>query len=463
MNKYRIGGPLRVVIMGAGVVGSNAAALLAREGHEIVVIDKDETALAAVAEKLDVLTLHGNATNPEILRQADAGTADLFVAATAVDEVNIVACFMAKQMGAHRTIARIREQEIRSPLIVGGARDHKRVVRTKSMGIDFTITPEQVAAEEIVRVMRRTCAIAVEEFSEGRIEMAELRVAKPPAAGRPLRAITFPRPCIIAAIIRSGRTLIPHGDDVIEPGDRVYVIAARGSMADLIGAFGATEAAVRDVVILGGGRIGLHAARLLGAAGMRVKIIEKSLERSRQLAAILDNVLVIHGEGTDSAFLREERVADADGFIGSTGRDELNVLVGLLAKKLGVRRTVVIVNKPEYGSLVEELGIDAAVNPLTMTANAILRFVRRGRVISVARLEGDGAEALELVIGDDYKYAGRPLKDLDLPKDVIVGAIVRAEHVLIPNGSSSIVAGDRVVVICTPQAIPDVERYFGFR
>ncbi len=445
------------------MVGFHTAALLAREDHDVIVIDKDEAALAAVADKFDAMTIHGSATNPDVLRQAGAGEADLFIAATTVDEVNIVACFMAKQMGAHRTVARIREQEIRSPLIVGAGHDHKRVVRTKSMGIDYTITPELVAAEELTRVMRRTCAIAVEEFGEGRIEMAELKVVKPVAGGRPLREASFPRPCVVAAILRQGRVIIPHGADVIEPGDRVYVVAARESMGVLVSAFGASESAIHRVVVLGGGRIGFHTARMLSAMGMKVKVVEKSLERSRQLAAALDGVLVIHGEGTDAAFLREEGVAEADGFICSTGRDELNVLVALLAKKIGAKRAVVVVNKPEYVSLVEELGIDAAVNPLTMTANAILRFVRRGRVISVARLEGDGAEALELLIGDDYRYQGRALRDLELPRDVVVGAIVRGERILIPTGETTIQADDRVVVICLPDAIPAVERYFGFR
>jgi len=304
-------------------------------------------------------------------------------------------------------VARIHEVDVRSRMVVSGGREHKHVVRLKNLGIDFTIAPEEVAAEEIARVMRRTCAIAVEEFGDGRIEMAELRLGRALNGGRPLREASFPRPCVVATVIRKDRAFIPHGNDAIQEGDRVYVIAARESMSALAGAFGACEAPMRNTIILGGGRIGLHTARLLGGSGMKVKIIEKSSERARQLAAELDGVLVIHGEGTDSAFLREEGVASADGFVSTTGRDELNALVGLLAKKMGAKRVVVVANKPEYISLVEELGIDTAVNPLTLTANAILRFVRRGQVLSVARMEGDAAEALELIIGEHYKQAGR--------------------------------------------------------
>jgi trk system potassium uptake protein TrkA len=246
-------------------------------------------------------------------------------------------------------------------------------------------------------------------------------------------------------------------------GDNVYVIAARESMGALVGAFGATESVMRSAVIMGGGRIGVRAARLLAGMGVKVKIIEKSLAKSRALAAELDGVLIIHGEGTDSAFLREEEVPEADGFIATTGRDELNALLGLLAKKVGVRRAVVTLNKPEYISLVEELGIDAAVNPLTMTANAILRFVRRGRVISVARLGTDGAEAIEVVVNEGFKHAGRPLRDAAVPKDALVGAIVRGGRILIPDDGTTIEVDDRIVIVATPSAIPAVERYFGLR
>jgi trk system potassium uptake protein TrkA len=453
---------MRVVIVGAGVVGTNTAALLSREEHDVVLIDKNEEALAAVADQLDVMTITGGGTNPETLRQAGTANADLFIAATNVDEVNIVACFMARQMGAGRTVARVREADVRSPLIVSAGRDRTRVVRTKTMGVDFTITPEEVAAAEIVRVLRRTFALNVEEFGEGRVEMAELRMRAPLADGRPLREITFPRPCVVAAIIRNGEAIIPHGDDTIRADDRVYFVAARDSIGAIVAFFGSEEATIRRATILGGGRIGMHTARLLQKAGVRVSIIEKSLERSRELAARLDGVLVIHGEGSDSAFLREEGVGETDGFIAATGRDELNILVGLLAKRVGAKRAVIVVNKPEYGALVQELGMDASVNPLATTANAILRFVRRGQVVSFARLEGD-AEALELVVSDDYRHAGTPLGELKLPKEMILGAIIRGERAIIPNGDTSIQPDDRVVVICTREAIPDVERHFGYR
>lgn len=462
-NQYRYGGPMRVVIVGAGVVGTTTAALLAREEHDIVLIDKSEAALGPIADQLDIMTLVGSGTNPEILRRAGTSQADLFVSATNVDEVNIVACFMAKQMGAQRTVARVREADVRSPLIVSAGRERTRVVRTKNMGIDFTITPEEVAAEEIVRVLRRSFALDVEEFGEGRVEMTEMRVRQEVGGGQPLSQIAFPRPCVVAAILRDGRTIIPHGDDRIAVGDRVYVITTRESVGAILSFFGGTEANIRTATVLGGGRIGLHTVRLLQRSGVRVSIIEKSMQRAQELAASLNGVLVIQGEGTDSAFLREEGVAETDGFVAATGRDELNVLVSLLAKKVGAKRAVIVVNKPEYVSLVEELGIDAAVNPLAMTANAILRFVRRGNVVSVARLDGEEAEALELVVSDDYRFAGKPLRELNLPKDLIIGAIVRGERALIPDGNTSILPEDRVVVISTPSAIPDLERHFGFR
>lgn len=462
ISRYRYGGPMRVVIVGAGLVGSVTAALLSREEHDVVVIDKSEEALAAIGEQMDVMTIVGGGTNPEILRQAGVANADLFIAATSVDEVNIVACFMAHQMGAARTVARVREADVRSPLIVSAGRERTRVVRTKSMGVDFTITPEEVAAAEIARVVRRTFALDVEEFGEGRIEMAELRLRTPLADGRPLKEITFPKPCVVAAIVRGGRAIIPHGEESVQAGDRVYFVAARESIGALVAFFGASEASIRRATILGGGRIGMHTARILAKAGVRVTVIEKSLERSQQLAANLDGVLVIHGEGTDSAFLKEEGVGESDGFIATTGRDELNILVGLLAKRVGAKRAVIVVNKPEYATLVEELGMDAAVNPLATTANAILRFVRRGQVVSFARLEGD-AEALELVVSDDYKFAGTPLRELKLPREVIVGAIVRGERAIIPSGETSIQPGDRVTIVCTREAIADVERHFGYR
>ncbi|HEX2973976.1 MAG TPA: Trk system potassium transporter TrkA, partial [Tepidisphaeraceae bacterium] len=402
---------------------------------------------------LDVMTVVGNGANPSVLEEAGARNADLVVAATDADEVNMVACFAAKQMGAKRTVARLRREEYATN---GGA------VTFSALGIDHVVTPELVAADEIADVLSSGAAIAVEDFGAGKIRMTEYKISGCPIVGIPLQRVSFPRPCKVVAIVRPEGCIIPHGEDTIRPGDHVYLMANRDHLRDLEPLFGVAKGkgAARKITIFGGGRIGFQLARMLERHNVGVKVIEQNRERCELLAAELNGSRVICGDERDLDVFREEAVPGADAFVAITARGELNILTALLAKQMGVARAIAVFNEPEYMPLAEKAGIDAAISPLLLSAGAILKLVRRGQVMSVALLEQQQAEALELVASAGSRVVGPTLAELGFPRGATIGAILRSGKAIVPDGQSRLLAGDRAVVVALPSAMPTVERLF---
>lgn len=444
---------MKVIVIGAGVVGYNAARMISHEGHDVVVVEQSDEQIDRIRRKIDVMTVQGNGANPTVLEDAGAKQADLVVAATDIDEVNMVACFTAKQMGARRTIARLRREEY---VTNGGA------VAFSALGIDHVVTPELVAADEIIDVLSSGSAIAAEDFGAGKIRMAEYKVGETSIANVPLSQVQFPRPCKIVAIVRPEGAIIPRGSDSIRPGDHVYVVADRGHIRDLEPLFGIPKGggAAHNITIFGCGRIGFQLARMLERQNVRVKVIEQNRERCELLAAELRNARVICGDEHDLDVFREEAVPGADAFVGITARGELNILMALLSKQMGVKRSIAVFNEPEYVPLAEKFGIDAAISPLLLSAGAILKFIRRGEVLSVTLLEQQQAEAIELVAAPGSKVVGRTLREVKFPNGAMVGAILRGGKATVPDGDTRLLAGDRVVVVALPSTIAEVERLF---
>ncbi|HZK67802.1 MAG TPA: Trk system potassium transporter TrkA [Chloroflexota bacterium] len=447
---------MKVIVVGAGIVGYNAALLISQEGHDVVVVEQSQERIDKIHRKLDVMTVSGSGTNPKVMKEAGVDHADLVVAATDIDEVNMVACFVAKQMGAGKTVARLRKEEY----ITNGG-----VSIFTSLGIDHVITPEVLAAEEIADVLTSGSALAVEDFGAGKIRMMEYKVGNTPIDGMPLKDVRFPKPCKIVAIVRPSGTVIPRGNDSIRLGDHIYIVTSREDLADLEPFLGlrSAKAAPDNITIFGVGRIGLRLAKTLERHHVRVKAIEQNLDRCELAASELKNARVICGDERDLDLFREEAVPGADAFVAITAKGDLNILMALLAKQMGVARTIAVFNEPEYQLLADNSGIDVAISPLLLTAGAVLKFVRRSGVQYVALLEKQQAEALELMASPGSAVVGKPLKDAVLPPGAIVGAILRNGKAMVPDGSTPILSGDRVVVVTLPGTRATVERLFSAR
>lgn len=446
---------MRVIVVGAGKVGFNIAQILSREGHDVVLIEKDEERNQVVQEHLDIQTICGSGSSCSTLEEAGVREADMFVAVTESDELNIVACIMAKQYGVPKTIARARNPEY--------VESSRQISYTK-MGIDLLINPERVTALEIVKLLDNPQAREVEFYASGKIQLAELEIKEDlPIASRQIHQLKSLGQFLIVAIIRDSRLIIPGGDDYVRPNDRVYIIARTCDMPRLEKHFVRKQTRIENVVILGGGRIGYYLAQQLEKKNSNIKVIEKDLKKCKALAARLKKTLVINGDATDTDLLLEENIAQADAFVAVTGDDKLNLLVALMAKNLGVKRTIVQVRRSDLVPLLEHVDIDTVISPRMLTAGAILRFVRKGDVASVTVLGDSRAEVIELTIPATAPIVNRRLKDVKLPKGTLIGAIVRKDQAIIPGGDDGLISGDQVMVFSIPENIPKVELFFEAR
>jgi len=451
-----------IVIAGGGIIGFHIASLLAEEGQEVVVVEQSEEALENIRRQLDVKTVHGNAATPKVLREAEVDRADLVLAVTNSDETNMITCFMAKELGAGTTAARIRNPGYSGYFVAPAksAMAPRKIVRPKSLGIDVFINPEAEAAKEIMDILSGFYSTPVENFANGLIQIREFRVEGEALVDKALGDIAFPKPCVVAAIVREGGIVMPNADEVITEGDSVYLIAPREFMDELGKMFSQPKRPARKVVILGGGRIGFLTAEGLGKRGVKVKVIENDLDLCQEIAAQLEETEVLQGDGTDRNFLIEQGVPSADAFVATTESDEINILCGLLAKNLGVPRSLVVINKPGYIPLAEAIGVDVAALPALLAADKITRFVLRGGVIATALLEGQQLEAIEFVTSPQAHIANKKITEAGLPKEAVAGAIVRNELVIIPPGDSVVKPGEHVIIVAPLSAIPSVEKLF---
>ena len=451
-----------IIIAGGGVIGSHIASLLAEEGHEVVVLEQSEEALESIRRQIDVKTIQGNAATPIILRKAEADRADLVLAVTNSDETNMITCFMAKELGAGTTAARIRNPEY-SGYFIAQAKSPmspRKIVRPKKLGIDVFINPEAEASKEIMSILSSFYSTPVENFADGMVQIREFRVEGEALVDKKLGEIAFPKPCVVAAIVREGGIVTPSADEVIILGDSVYLVASRDFINELGGMFSVPKRPARKVIIFGGRQIGFLTAEGLQRQGVKVKVIENDINRCQEIADKLEQTQVVQGDGTDRNLLIEQGVPSADAFVATTQSDELNILCGLLAKNLGVPRSLVIINKPAYIPLTEAIGVDVAALPTLLTADKITRFVLRGGVISTALLEGQQLEAIEFVTSPTASIANKKIAEVGLPKEAIAGAIVRNNTVIIPPGDNTIQPGDHVIMVAPLPIVHTVEKLF---
>ncbi len=447
---------MRIIVVGAGEVGYHIAKRLVDEEHDVTIIEENAAIKERVEKELDVLAICGNGASPTALEAAGVGETDMLIAVTDEDEMNLVASLMAKEYGVKTTIARARNPELsRSRFLSGG----------KRLGIDLLINPNEVVAEEIARLVQAPAAAQVAFFAEGKVELLGIYVSPEARAIRKclkeLRSFQAKHPFLVAAISRSDTLHIPHGETVIEPGDRLYLVAHRDDIPAILDLLGRHEEPPRRVLIIGGGRVGLFLAELLEKEEISTTLMERNTTRCGELAQRLKRTKVLEGDGTDIQALAEEAATGMDAVVAVSEDEATNILAALLAKKsLKVKKTIALIQRSHFIQLASSLGIDAPISPRLTTASVILRSVRRGQVVSLVEMPEWDAEIMELVALPMTPVVDGPLRELNIPKGAIVAAINRGEQIIIPKGDSQILAGDRVILFTLPEAIPKVEQLF---
>ena len=444
---------MRIVIVGAGKLGYSIAELLANEEFDVVLVDQDETRLEAAKNTLDVLTVTANGASPITMNDPDIRSADILIAVTAGDEVNMVACILAKKHGITHTVARIRDMQFLSE-----AKEYLKA----NFDIDLMLNPELITAREVYRILMTPAALDVEDFASGKVRLFETKVTRhSPLANIPLKDLEMPKAILAGMIFRDHRMIIPHGDDCLLPHDNAYFIGDPAEIEKFSETFVQRDARkLEHVMIIGAGRTGRFLAKMLDEADVAVKIIDTNRERSRLAAEALENGLAICGDGTDIDLLMEEGVADADAVVCLTEDDKLNLMLALLAKHLGAKKTVVRVARGEYVDLMEKVGVDIVLPTRLLSASEVLAFARRGGVVSVSLLEGAKAEAVEVIVQEGAPVAGIPLMKAHLPRECLVCAYVRDDEAVIPNGASVLLPGDRTILFIQTRFAQKVMNYF---
>ena len=452
---------MRIVIDGAGEVGSHLAKMLRAESNDIMVIDSDAQRLEKLAATLDIDTLQGSPSSLSVLKQAGVGKADLFIAVfpNAVQEINIVSAVMAKNLGAAKVIARISEEEFLTP-------ENKLIF--KQMGIELMFYPEKIAADEIVSSLKQSTALELMDFARGQLQIAlfrldenspvlDLKLSEFFSSIDPAEIKKFR----ILAIKREDRTIMPKMETKFRFSDVVFTISTKDTVEQLSEYFGKTKISTRRAMILGGTPIACMVARDLSRLGISVCIIDKSKERCNYLSEVLpDSVRIINGDGRNSDLLYDEGISSCDAFIALTNRDEGNVLACVVAKKFGVPRTVAEVENIEYISLAEEMGVGTVINKKLITASRIFRFTLSGKTRFVRYLTGSNAELIEYTVSPDSEITKYPVKDLDFPKNAIICGVQRGSQAMIAVGDTRIEAYDKVAVFALPENLKEIDRFF---
>ena len=444
---------MRIVIVGAGKLGYSIAELLANEEFDVVLVDQDETRLEAAKNTLDVLTVTANGASPITMNDPDIRSADILIAVTAGDEVNMIACILAKKHGITHTVARIRDMQFLSE-----AKEYLK----QNFDIDLMLNPELITAREIYRILMTPAALDVEDFASGKVRLFETKVTRhSPLANIPLKDLEMPKAVLAGMIFRDQRMIIPHGDDCLMPHDNAYFIGDPVEIQKFSQTFVHRDARrLEHVMIIGAGRTGRFLGKMLDEADVAVKIFDIDRERSRLAAEVLENGLAICGDGTDIDLLTEEGVASADAVVCLTEDDKLNLMLALLAKHLGAKKTIVRVARGEYIELMEKVGVDIVLSTRLLSASEVLAFARRGGVVSVSLLEGAKAEAVEVIVQEGAPVAGVRLMDARLPRECLVCAYVRGEEAVIPNGASVLLPGDRTILFIRTGFAQKVMKYF---
>ncbi|MDK2752616.1 MAG: Trk system potassium transporter TrkA [Gammaproteobacteria bacterium] len=451
---------MKIIILGAGQVGISTAEILAKEDNDITLVDNVASQVEGLQDRLDIRTIVGSASHPSVLEQAGGPDADLILAVTDQDEVNMAACQVAYTLfRTPKKIARIRSVEYLT---------HREIFSDDSIPVDVIISPEQLITQHVLHLIEYPGALQVVDFAGGKIKLVGLKAYHGgPLVGRELRTIREDLPTVearVAAIYRHDRPIIPEGDTIIEPNDEVFIVAAAPHIPIVMSEFCAVEAPGQNIMLVGAGKIGLQLARTLEQNNYQVKLVEHGAERARQVAEQLDATVVLRGDAADEDLMLQENIDAMDVFCSLTNDDEANILSAMLAKRLGAHRAMALINRSAYVDLIESSVLDVAISPSLITVGSLLTHVRRGDTIAVHSLRRGAAEAIETIAHGDAtssSVVGRRIEDISLPSGTRVGALLRNQEVIIPHHDTVIEAEDHVILfVIDKKHIRDVERLF---
>lgn len=450
---------MNIVIMGAGDLGRHVAALLSKEKHNVILIDKDGQRLQEAAATMDIATRHGSGTDWQILEDLLEFSPDLYIALTGNEETNLVGCCIAKNLKYPRTIARVRHERYLNRM---------RLDFAHLFDVDYFIGPELLVAHDILKYIQSPGSLFVEHFAHGALQLLTLKIPDTwEKHAKPLKSFNLPENIIVGLICREEqqgpkKVIFPHGNDTILPGDEVTFIGATDTISEINRIFGISQKKISSVVIIGGSMTGLQLARLLVSKGIHVRIIDKNHEKCLLLADRLPDCTVLHHDGTDMEFLRSERVGGADIVIGCTNNDEVNMLAGALGKEVGCEDALVVLANPAYTSMATRLGLGHTLSPRIVATNHILSQLFSGKVNSLVSLYDNQAEIMELNVSLDSKLIGIPLSELGpfLPRDFLIVMIQNRGRIMIAHGNRIISPGDTVIVVTSPKHVAELQKIF---
>lgn len=437
---------MKIVVIGDGKVGRSIIEHVSKEGHEIIVIDKNPNVVEQLVNAYDVMGVVGNGASYEIQKSARVEKADLLIATTPSDEINILSCIVSKMLGVKATVARVRSYDY----------SNQTNLMVKNLGINMIINPEMMTADEIMNVINFPEAISIESFAKGNVEMIEIYVSeKSPLVGAKLASFydKFQVQILVCAIQRGEEVVIPDGNFVIMPKDKIHLTATKANLKLFLQKVGLAETKIKDALIIGGGKISLYLAEKLLKNKFKVKIIEKDLQRCIELNELLPSATIIHGDGSDQELLMEEGINAYNAVIPLTNSDEENIIISLFASKQKAKKIITKINRHSFIGLIETIGMSSVVSPKELTAQQIVSYIRaksnsRGSNIrTLYKIVNNEVEALEFVAKKTSKVVNKPLKDLKLKKNILIAAIIREDEVIIPKGIDAIQENDSVIVI----------------
>lgn len=445
---------MKIIIAGAGAVGFHLADLLARENQDITLIDTDEEILEHAATHLDVLTIKGDATSISVLEQVEIAKAKLFLGVTTSETTNLLSAILAKQLGAKKTIARVNNPEYL---------EIAQVENFQKLGIDQLISPQQLAAQEIERLLQRCSFTDIFEFEEGRISIVGLTIdTSSPLIGKTIKTIDKLNPDFDfrgIAILRNHKTIIPRGETIIHRGDHLYLVTQNKHIDKATTFVGKQLQTVKHIMIIGNTNLALRTAQLLEKE-YTISLVLNDKKTGKQFLETLQNTLIIKADASNIDVLKEEGLESMDAFIALTPNSEINIITSLMAEELGVYKTIALVDNVNYTHISQNIGIDTIINKKLIAANEIFRFVRKGRIKAIASLHGVEAEVIEFLVHKKNRLTKKPIRDLHLPQQAVIAGVVRGEESIIPNGDFTFQLNDKVIVFSLPEAIYRVEQLF---
>lgn len=449
---------MRILILGGGAVGALVAQRLIREKNEVIIVEENGDRCVELEDSLDAKVVKGDASSIKTLERAGLLTADMLIAVTSSDETNVLGCLIAQAFSNVRIkVARLRTHEV----------DRWRsICASKLLGVDLVIHPDSETVESMLEVVGLPGVSDVVQFAEGKVRLFGMNVeAGSWFADNQIRELDELSPdsnFLVAMIFRGRRVIIPSGDDTLQPGDHVYVMVPTDHLDTAFEFFGLRRVEkVQRIFVLGGKQLGIEAAQRLEQAGVQVKLFERDYDRCQMIATLVKNTVVVHADGTDQRILAEENISGIDAYLALTGDDEVNIISSLLAKRMGSQKAIALVNRIDFMPMAQLLGINSTFSTRLVVVDRILRYIRKGNVVSVTTFREEEAEAIELVATPGSKYVGKPLKDVALPKGLVVGAIVRSTgEVEVPRGDSIINLDDHVIFFCLEKLIQKLEKSF---